>query len=501
MDKRTDRQKNLRDISRFQTGMIIGFVLIVMSAVLTVMMLSVNKTDTVLKNKVVSMTSSLSVQMKLNLQSYMDRMETIATLAFGEKEAYTYDATDPNNDEYEAINTEKVITDKLYNLCIMENFVDYGIVYRNNRTVGKLSNGTLSLFGEKMYEELSSMIGDQRSQDGWFTGYNGDFRRIYYVKQVHENAVLVISFYANELSDVFDNPETLSDMQIQLVDGNFKTLYSKNGNEVGTPLSDEIRERIEGHDSATAMDNEYLVSVNRCNDWYVVCYIPTQKILQEKNEMKSYIYMVGGIAMVLAALLGTSLSLRMTSPVKKMVKDLDNKASTDRLTGVLNKLTFEELAGTTIANSLENERRAMVILDIDDFKRVNDTLGHAAGDKLLEGTGSVLKQVFTDNDYLGRIGGDEFCVLINAGKMSEQEFTELIKTRCEELNKAFHEYSDAVGFSWKVTASIGAALYPKDGNDFAELYSACDKAMYEAKNGGKDGFSFYKKDTESGGEE
>ncbi|EGC03216.1 sensor domain-containing diguanylate cyclase [Ruminococcus albus] len=496
MVNNSHRRGHIKAVHKIQTAMMLGFAILVMAAVVAVMVLSVNKTDTVLKNKVVSMTSSLSVQMKLNLESYMNRMETIATLAFGEEESYTYDATSPDNDEYDAINTEKVISDKLFNLCIMENFVDYGIVYRNNRTVGKISNGSMSLFGEHMFEDLSAMITNQRLHDGWFTGYEGDFRRIYYVKQVHKNAVLFISFYANELSGVFDNPETLAGMQIELVDGNYNTLYSKNGNEVGTPLKSEIRERIEGHDSATAMDNDYLVSVNKCNDWYVVCYIPTQQILAEKNVMKRYIYMVGVIAMVLAATLGMYLSWLLTKPVKAMVSELDNKASTDRLTGILNKLTFEELAGTTLQNSLDSERRAMVILDIDDFKRVNDTLGHAAGDKLLAGTGGVLRQVFSDDDYLGRIGGDEFCVLVNTASKDDDEFIAHIKERCEALNKAFHDNSTAAEYGYQVTASIGAALYPKDGKSFEELYSACDKAMYRAKKSGKDGFTFY--DGESG---
>jgi hypothetical protein len=126
---------SLRSISRVHMIMILGFGLIVISAVLTVSMLAIRKTDEVLKNKVISLTSSLNVQMKLNMESYLSRMETIATLAFGDKDSYTYDATDPSNDEYEAINTEKKISDRLYSLCIMENFVDYGIVYRNNRTV------------------------------------------------------------------------------------------------------------------------------------------------------------------------------------------------------------------------------------------------------------------------------------------------------------------------------------------------------------------------------
>ena len=121
------------DISKFKIAMISGFAFIVAVSVIIVSILAVKKTDDVLTNKVVSLTSSLNVQMKINLESYLQRMEKTCTLAFGEQATYKYDATDPDNDEYEALNTEKLISDNLYSLCIMENFVDYGIVYSNNR--------------------------------------------------------------------------------------------------------------------------------------------------------------------------------------------------------------------------------------------------------------------------------------------------------------------------------------------------------------------------------
>ena len=224
MRKRNKNKKSLNNIRLIQISMIIGYAIIVFGAVSIVTELAVRKTDTVLENKVLSLTSSLNVQMKLNMESYLSRMETIATLAFGEEADYTYDATDPNNDEYEAINTEKQITDKLYSLCIMENFVDYGIVYRNNRTVGKISNATFSLFGDRIFEELSSMISRPRTNDGWATGYGDDFKRIYYVKQVHDNAVLVISFYAAELDEVFENA---ADAAALIVSGNIGEAQSK----------------------------------------------------------------------------------------------------------------------------------------------------------------------------------------------------------------------------------------------------------------------------------
>ena len=492
-------RSSLKNISKVQLFMIMGFGLMVVAAVVIVSTLAIRKTDEVLKNKVISLTSSLNMQMKLNLESYLSRMETIATLAFGDKASYTYDATDPDNDEFEALNTEKAITEKLFSLCIMENFVDYGIVYRNNRTVGKISNGTSSVFGDKIFTELSSMISRPRTNDGWASGHGNNFKRIYYVKKVHDNAVLFISFYASELDAVFDNPETLSDMDIRLVNQDRNMIYSKDPDEVGKPLPDEISSRVEGKVSESSLDNEYLVSLDKCGDWYVVCSIPTSSILNEKNEMKTYIYFTAGIAALLAVLMGLLLSYGIIKPIKRTVSTLDDKASIDLLTGILNKRSFEEYAGNCLENSLESESHAMLILDIDNFKGVNDTLGHAFGDKVLEKTGKILRSVFSEDDYLGRIGGDEFGVLVNTRYDTREAFELALKEKCEQLCTEYHNFYSGRDGDYKISVSIGVALSPGDGRTFAELYSACDSALYRSKKNGRDTYTFCNTEKESGG--
>ena len=117
MSERNFVKPSQKNISRLKILMIIGYAVIIALAVAVVSILAVHKTDKVLTNKVSSMASSLTVQMKLNINSYISRMETIATLAFASEEAYTYDATATDNDEYESLNTEKIISDKLYSLC------------------------------------------------------------------------------------------------------------------------------------------------------------------------------------------------------------------------------------------------------------------------------------------------------------------------------------------------------------------------------------------------
>ncbi len=121
--------QGLEKIRKMSKLMIIGFAVIVMAAIIAITAFTVSRYDELTKAKVGSMTSTLNVQLKLNLESYLSRMETIGTLAYSVDNAYSYDASDASNDEYEAINTEKQIAADLGKLCLMENFVDYGIVY------------------------------------------------------------------------------------------------------------------------------------------------------------------------------------------------------------------------------------------------------------------------------------------------------------------------------------------------------------------------------------
>ncbi len=498
MDKdiKINDRSGANKLRRLKAALIIGNALIILLSITFVSVLAVKKTDKVLKNKVSTMATSLNVQMKLNLESYLSRMETIATLAFGAEEAYTYDATSPDNDQFEAINTEKIISDKLFSLCIMENFVDYGIVYRNNRTVGKISNGTKNLFGDHIFDDLSAMITRTHAHDGWATGYNDDFTRIYYVKKIHDNAILVISFYGSELGKVFDNPETMTGMDVRLTDNNYNVIYSSQREEVGKVLQDDIRSRAEGKNSMTFMDDQYLITVNNSGEhWYVICSVPTKMILNEKNDMELYILMVALAASVIAILLGIELSLHITAPVTNVVSTLDSKAHKDLLTGLLNKRSFEETAGSALSSSLSLSPRAIILLDLDNFKGVNDTLGHSYGDKVLENVGEILRRTFSDEDYLGRIGGDEFAVFLNSAPKNK-DIREYVTEKCDQLCEEFRNNYTGSDGSYKISGSIGVTLFPADGREYPELYSKADTALYHSKKVGKDTYTFYSEQLE-----
>ena len=171
---------------------------------------------------------------------------------------------------------------------------------------------------------------------------------------------------------------------------------------------------------------------------------------------------------------------------------LKQAAETDPLTGILNKGAMEEHTDDIITESNGSELYALYIIDLDNFKKVNDTLGHAIGDKVLTDVARKMSVVFSEQDCIGRIGGDEFCVFLklqganvkNGKKIIESKATAL----CEQIDEVYSNGKDDV----HVSASIGVSLYPEHGNNFGELYRNADIALYLSKNSGKNQFTMFK---------
>ncbi len=163
----------------------------------------------------------------------------------------------------------------------------------------------------------------------------------------------------------------------------------------------------------------------------------------------------------------------------KLYEQLRKLANTDRLTELYNYGYFLEHAGQV---SAEKKYFAVIIIDVDNFKSYNDTYGHLSGNMCLRSIADNMKKEMAAC-VLGRFGGDEFIVLREGKNEDIAVFLEKFKS---SMNTKFHEYDKKAGIS----ISIGYALYPKDGNTLQEVIAAADKALYKAKQTGKDKVSY-----------
>ena len=153
------------------------------------------------------------------------------------------------------------------------------------------------------------------------------------------------------------------------------------------------------------------------------------------------------------------------------------RAETDPLTGVLNRITFIAKMEKTLRTSGPGEQHALFMLDVDDFKRVNDTMGHRAGDEVLCNMTQQIGGILRHDDLLGRLGGDEFFVLL-IGIPNQDAAAKKAEQIC---SMKFTTDDSRIG----VTVSMGIAMIPSDGADFDTLYKKVDAALYRRKEQGK----------------
>ena len=217
----------------------------------------------------------------------------------------------------------------------------------------------------------------------------------------------------------------------------------------------------------------------KINDW-MICYIVPVHVAQE-----SYTF-IKHYETLLATFLGLivlSLMIYLAHSNSRENKYLIHLSEIDPLTSVFNKETTQKLIDQKLKN---HEHFCFLILDVDDFKSVNDNYGHAVGDKVLKNLSDLFKNHFRQTDIVGRIGGDEFIILIEDEHIAESRIQSLLKKvnalKIEELQ------------DFKLSISVGMAFAPSNGTTFMELYRHADHALYQTKRTGKNNYKIYKND-------
>ncbi|SNX61071.1 PAS domain S-box-containing protein/diguanylate cyclase (GGDEF) domain-containing protein [Nitrosomonas ureae] len=168
-------------------------------------------------------------------------------------------------------------------------------------------------------------------------------------------------------------------------------------------------------------------------------------------------------------------------------KRIRTLAYTDELTGLANRASFiQHMEEVTKISFRHGRRFGLLYIDLDNFKHINDSLGHDAGDLLLKIIAERLRNTCRDIDFIARLGGDEFCILIEE---VEEDYAANVAKRClNAISQPIEIYSRKL----TPACSIGIAYYPDDGKDLSTLLKAGDTSLYTAKENGKNQYAFYK---------
>ncbi len=220
--------------------------------------------------------------------------------------------------------------------------------------------------------------------------------------------------------------------------------------------------------------------------WFIV----KKFLITPLEELRQFAYYSNRVPMqfLIQEIESIRYSLDLTfKRLKKEQEELFNLSTKDPLSGLYNRLSLIEKINWLISKGERSHAKfALLFLDLDNFKNINDSRGHEFGDKVLQHIAKVLLRSVRNNDIVSRIGGDEF-VIILPDIIDNEAILEVIQRIQNSLSTpvVFDNYK------YLITCSIGVAIYPKDGKDVTELLKNADIAMYKSKELGKNNFHFF----------
>ncbi len=177
------------------------------------------------------------------------------------------------------------------------------------------------------------------------------------------------------------------------------------------------------------------------------------------------------------------LSAKDITDIKLREQKIATLAKYDAMTNVFNREATMEYIRAVIVNEQESHH-ALFMLDLDNFKKLNDTYGHQVGDDFLVAIAQGIKSKFRESDIVGRIGGDEFFALMR-GVTEREQIEHKAKELLDVITRVSKDYE-----STGISASIGISIFPRDGRTLDELYASADSALYKVKRNGKNSYAF-----------
>ena len=444
-----------------------------------------------------SMTSFASSLLKERMVDFMDSTQK-STEAFFRCEHKDFYPDESKMDITEIHKQQDEITAELLEISLSDYYADYGIAYDDGSTAGIITDSTRDAFSGDVYSALNSFMKGENIQN-WGTGYGGNFDKLYFVKRVNDHAIMTVSLYTKEVERRMKDVTGIADATTNIIDKDGNIIFTADS-EVkdmsGNHIDNRLFSMITDEHNTTISDEDYYVATDDINDnWRTVCVFSKERFNQENKQQFTSLLIIGISAAILSALISLFITRKLSAAALAQLyaSGLDG---VDRLTKLTNKFSTEDMIIETLESSPMGSCYGLVLIDIDNLKEINDSLGRTKGDDTILQVSSLIRSVFGESAVIGRLGGDKFETLADVTDFDLFKCLSTLEHKCADLCESLNSTFADDNKHYKITVSVGAALYPLSSDTYEGLVANADEALRVSKQKGGGCFTVYRR-TES----
>ena len=437
--------------------------------------------------------TALNTQMAKSVELFLDSMNSSGKILFSNEEFIAYDGE--SGTDAEKADIESRIKSFLLSVSVIDNFADYGLVYENGKTLGRISDGCRDLFNDRVYERLTEALGD--SKTGWFTGFYDkdhdfyDFRKLFYVRKINDKTVFVSSCYSTELESKFITGFKANTIRSVLIDGQNRIIFDTDAesDKISQIIDNDLLDLFAGSTDTTVLSDFRIASVSSLgNDWQLI----TVMDLSEKRQLSMKFGLISVFVVIIVLIIYEFLLHLASATYDPERARLSAAMKVDALTGLHSADYTENVILDKIETSLTGSTFALMIINITNLGLIEQSSGEDTTNEAVIKVAHAIDDLFGAEHTVGILKRDEFAVFADFTDINLLKAYDDIKASISGLAKRL-ERCELENDRGEIKTAVGAALYPDCSADYDELLSLAEDAAKQCAADRTKSYVLYKK--------